>query len=190
MYLWATDHPVLSHFLSVLFCSMGSACNLQEAICLLLRHLSCDSSLVAEEIQPDLCHWCYLKKQAQMIWNHRVSEVEEGLTSSFITFPRQFETLETWHGWSDLVKITRLEVIDQEQGWTPSTGPLDQLFLHPDASLPWFSSQDPPKVCSLGWFRKTLYIWLPWAICVAVKCSQVPLPVQIAAQPCHGARAH
>lgn len=51
---------------------------------------------------PDLCHWTYLKKQAWLTWNHRVSEVEiRSYTSSFITLHLSVETLEAWCGWSD-----------------------------------------------------------------------------------------
>ena len=93
-----------------------------------------------------------LKKQAQMIWNHRVSQVERrSYTSSFITFPPSVETLETWHGWRDLVKITELRSDRPRTGLDPKHWSL-RPALSPSLVPPCLASYPtgPTKVCSLG----------------------------------------
>lgn len=158
-------HLVLSQFLSVLlFFPWGqhvicrSDALAPETLVLLLRICSPGST-------PDLCHWCYFKKQTWLTWNPGVSEVErKSHTSSFITHsPVNWDSGSlAWTEW--LAQDNKIRKW-QKQGWSPSLQSL-RPALSPSPAPPCFCSRPTglPKVYFLGWFRKTLYIWLPRAI--------------------------
>lgn len=149
MCLWATDHPVLSHFLSCPVLFYRGLHNLQERNVCSWDTWTATPAWWLRKYNLICVIGVTSRNRPRRFGIIGFQRWKEGLTRHLYNLSPSVETLETWRGWSDLVKITELRSDRPRTGLDPKHWSL-RPALSPSLVPPCLGSHPtgPAKVCS------------------------------------------